>query len=63
MLEDNKNSEGMVSYGCSYSREQLVNHGPSFNMKLLNSEQVENIKKYGLKCSFKWTRGKAKYGD
>ena len=30
-------------------------------MRLLTSEQVENIKKYGQKCSFSWARGKSKY--
>ena len=38
--------------GCkydSYSREQLVNLKPSFNMRLLNTEQLAKMHEYGLK--------------
>ena len=32
-----------------YSRGQLINLRPGFNMRLLNTEQVTNINEYGLK--------------
>ena len=35
----------------SYSREQLFNLRPSFNMRMLNTEQVTRIQEYGLKNS------------
>ena len=33
----------------SYSREQLINLRPGFNMRLLNTEKVTKINEYDLK--------------
>ena len=33
----------------SYSREQLTNLRPGFNMKLFNTKQVTKMNEYGLK--------------
>ena len=44
----------------TYSREQLINLRPGFNMRLLNTEQVTKINEYGLKRKFRWERGKVK---
>ena len=49
-LSSHKGRGGNIIDGKhSYSREQLINLRPGFNMRLLNTEQVTKINEYGLK--------------
>ena len=62
LLNGSGNREGMGSRegnGHRFSRMQLVNLRPSFNMKLINTEQVIRKREYGPKWNFRWARGKA----
>ena len=54
-LSSPKGRGGNITEGKyhSYSREQLINLRPGFNMRLLNTEQVAKINEFGLKQKFR----------